>query len=77
MANGPRLSSSNKLWKHGQQSNARQLLQHQMTGVGFDHQPDFAPRAEMQRIPSRQGEMNGHFDSAIHRRDHYHVTLLH
>jgi len=53
------------------------LSQHQMTGVGLHHQPDLASRAEMQRIPSRQCEMDGYFHSAIHRCYNYHVALLH
>ena len=49
---------------------------HQVAGVGFHHQPDFASLLQVQRITRGQREVNFHFNSTIHFRDDDHVPLL-
>jgi hypothetical protein len=58
--------------------NARELsiAPHQMAGVSLDHQPHFLARREFQRIARREGQVDFHFNSALHACGHDDIALL-
>ena len=49
---------------------------HQMTGVRFYDQPDFAAWLKFQRVTRGQSQMNFHVDAAVHPHNDDDVTLL-
>src|SRR5580704_18418054 len=48
-----------------------------MTGVSFDNQPDLAALGKRQGVASREGQIDLHFDPAIHARTNHHVASFH
>ncbi len=52
------------------------LFAHEVAGVGLDYQPHLVVRGELQRIAGGQGEVDFHFDSALHACHDDYVALL-
>lgn len=54
----------------------RLSARHQVAGVRFHNQPDFAPGLKLQGIAGREGKMHFHLCSAIDARCNNHIPLL-
>ncbi len=62
----PLLEICKKSINEGLVNESEALFVHEMAGMGFDDQPHLLPGGELQGIAGGQGEVDFHFDSALH-----------